>query len=180
MNYLMIRRGDWIPVVASLVGWLVLQGLFTLRDRQIRHEASKRLETERRITPHFSAVVTGEAGSGIRFKWRKYLPRYPAVLLIAVVLGLWISLCTVGRKDTCGLPVLVLDPDSGIVRKEVYGFPFVFVGSKILPGRGPRARRHYGFMGAPFLADLAIALTAAYLLAMGVERLVFPALQARG
>lgn len=105
-------------------------------------------------------------------------PGFPAVLLVPAVLGLWIWMWTVGRDDPRGMRVL--DPRGVLAYREIYGLPLVFVGSKP-PPRGPGGWRGfpgYGFKPAPFLADLLIALGTAYIVAMAVDRLVFPAVRA--
>ncbi|MCZ6691123.1 MAG: hypothetical protein O7H41_16165 [Planctomycetota bacterium] len=102
----------------------------------------------------------------IRFRWPKFLPRFPAILLMFAILWLWVTLCTIPRKDSERYQYS--DYSAGAVQGVGKGFPFIFVGSKLVPGS---VYRDYGFMPVEFLIDLIIALAAAYLLAMGVERL---------
>ena len=123
-------------------------------------------------------MASGEADTGMSIRLSRFLPRYPGVLLMPAVLGLWIGLCTVGREDPRGMATL-MDSGFALEWREVYGVPFYFVGSKRVPGRGPNAWRGYGFRVVPFLIDIALALATAYIVAVGVERLVLFKIQAR-
>ena len=90
-------------------------------------------------------------------RWPKYLPRWPAVLLLPAVLAAWALQCSI--PWVCG-------SSYGI------GFPLPF-------------RRHDGHWGwSPLkldnvLIDLTLALVTAYTLAMVVDRLVFPLIRGR-
>ncbi len=119
----------------------------------------------------------------MRFRWRKYLPSYPAILLVPLVLAVWVMIWTIPyEKD----------------RGDIRGFPFDFSGSweeydmslqhfakmrEAFPQEYsqyseenlPTLRRPvYGFRITWFLIDLIIALAAAYVVAMALDRLVFP------
>ena len=85
------------------------------------------------------------------FRWPKYLPGYPAVLLMPTVLAIWAILC------------FSIHPH--LLRKEDHwGFPLTFsTGGSIWP--------------FPFLIDLTIALLVAYAVAMIVQDFVFPMLR---
>ncbi|MCZ6688501.1 MAG: hypothetical protein O7H41_02740 [Planctomycetota bacterium] len=94
----------------------------------------------------------------IRFRWTRYLPRFPAVLLVPVVLVLWAGLCSVYRGGPSSW-------DGG------WGVPLRFDGWWPGMSSPPPA-----FRVTPFLIDLTLALAAAYLMAMAVDRLLFPAI----
>ena len=120
----------------------------------------------------------------MRSRWTRWLPGFPAVILLITILGLWVVLCTLplGDWDTVFSMGEVLGP----VQKRVWGFPFAFVAGKNgveLPTLTLEADTFtiyagYGFHTIPFLADLALALAAGYIVAMAVERLVLFKIQA--
>ena len=113
-------------------------------------------------------------------RWRRYLPRFPAVLVLIAVLGIWFVVCTAPRRDPLDTQVFHREPGTeGLVRRDPMGFPFVFAETKdeSAPGVGFRIVRHYD--AGIFLVDLALALATAYFLAMVLDRLVFPWLRRR-
>ncbi len=122
----------------------------------------------------------------MRLRWpTHYLPGFPAILLVLAVLGLWAQLCfTESKYDWAphrlpGMHVYRLRHEEGEPWYNPRGFPFAFSGSWEEVGniRGVATYGWTGFQITWFLGDLIIALTAAYIFAMGVERLVFPLVQ---
>lgn len=92
------------------------------------------------------------------FRWPRHLPKFPAVLLVPAVLALWAGLCSVYRDGPSSW-------DGG------WGVPLRFDGWWPGMSSPPPA-----FRVTPFLIDLTLALAAAYLIAMAVDRLLFPAI----
>ncbi|MCZ6691547.1 MAG: hypothetical protein O7H41_18310 [Planctomycetota bacterium] len=86
----------------------------------------------------------------MRLRWPKYLPRFPAVLLVPAVLGGWILQCFVPWELTGG----------------DIGFPRVFM---LEEWQDSISEWGYEFYIGPFLLDLTLALAAAYSIAMVVE-----------
>ena len=110
----------------------------------------------------------------MRLRWpTKYLPRFPAILLVFAVLGLWVVLSTAKPGNMVGI-IKTWHPHFGSVAKDGYGFPFVFIGVLFVYGPDPPVYLSYGFNLYALAADLALALATAYLVAMGAERLLFP------
>ena len=97
----------------------------------------------------------------MRLRWRWFFPGFPAVLLVPELLALWPAIFS--------MPQFRLEQDP-------WGFPLVFVGWR-------RFRwvlySHEGPHMMPILLDLALALVAAYIVPMALDRLVFPAIRAR-
>ena len=127
----------------------------------------------------------------MRLRWRKYLPGWPAVLLVPAVLAVWIMLCIFAPEK--GLPGSRGFPFDFAVRWEEYEMnPQLFANlrkhfpqeySQYSEENLPILRRPVrgsGFQIHWFLIDLIIALTAAYLFAMAVDRLVFPLVRGQG
>ncbi|MCZ6688249.1 MAG: hypothetical protein O7H41_01395 [Planctomycetota bacterium] len=146
-------------LLAVVVGWVLAWGT----DRPVQKWAVLSLRFRRVLRWMLSIRFRWLS---IRFRWPKFLPRFPAILLMFAILWLWVTLCTIPQKDSGSH--LYSDYSGGAVQGVVKGFPFIFIGSKIVPGS---VYRDYGFMPVEFLIDLIIALATAYLLAMGVERL---------
>ena len=117
----------------------------------------------------------------MRIRWPRFLPGFPAVLLVPVVLGLWIWLCMTPQIEPRGKWQWDWNAGRGRefirVWKGKRGVPFAFLGHKMDPRRGAHTPRRYGFKPIPFTADLAIALAVAYGLAIALDRLVFPAIR---
>ena len=123
----------------------------------------------------------------MRLRWPRFLPGFPAVLLMIPVLGLWAFVCTVPRGE-----------DQMAHRRR--GFPLVFTGRREVRELEPqvvaairkqapeffRAQEGKpilvngwaGFKVTWFLLDLIIALAAAWGFAFAVDRLVFPTIRA--
>jgi hypothetical protein len=91
------------------------------------------------------------------------------VLLVPVVLGVWALLCTVARPDHGYHPIEARR--SPRAWKGERGVPFSFLGTKYRTGV-------YGFKPVPFVADLAIALATACVLAMATDRLILRLIRA--
>ena len=114
----------------------------------------------------------------MRFWWSKYLPGFPAVLLVLAVLGLWAQLCvTESEYDWSYLELpgggpLHISPELEGPWHEPRGFPFTFSGRWKHLGGGKLTWT--GFQINWFLVDLIIALTVAYIVAMEVELRLFP------
>ncbi len=102
----------------------------------------------------------------MRVRWPRYLPRFPAVLLVPAILGLWLSLCTVPREHS--LPWLRYTP--GHEFPHEFGVPFAFDG--VLRELEPGQSYHAGFQFGPFIIDLALALAVAWGLSMAADRLL--------
>ena len=92
----------------------------------------------------------------MRFRWSRLLPGYPAALVVPAVLALWATFCMLIRHGSDGL--------------YGWGFPLRFFGW--FPDR-----IDYGFRIAPFQFDLVLALVTGYILAMTLDRLLFPAIR---
>ncbi len=104
----------------------------------------------------------------------RHLPGWPAVLLVPAILGLWAALCAQPRLLT-EYPYPVDAYRTGML---AWGIPFTFCGD--LRQHGPdRWIYTRAFQPVPFMADLTIALAAAWTLAMAVDRLVFPFIRRR-
>ena len=125
----------------------------------------------------------------MRLRWPRFLPGFPAVLLVPAVLGRWARLCgtnshydwsSLSDRDDLWVPV---HPERGPMHMQgepwnnPRGFPFRYSGS-FEPWEGG-GYVWSGFQIHWFLIDLTIALTVAYLFAMVIDRLLFPAIRAR-
>ncbi len=98
----------------------------------------------------------------------KNLPRWPAILLVPAILGMWAALCALPRGHPLPTPLYER------------GVPFAFI--QVLEPRSDYpnySEYHTVLRFTPLLVDLAVALAAAYLLAMAVDRLVFPWIRRR-
>ncbi len=96
-------------------------------------------------------------------RWSKYLPSYPAILLVPVILAFWVALGWEKRGPHFGPPS--------------YGFPLIFKGRLEDQWCELHSLPHtavYGFWIDRLLIDLGLALGTAYVVAMIVDRLVFP------
>ena len=99
----------------------------------------------------------------MRLRWRWFFPGFPASLLALAVLAAWAILCWTPRGYLA---------DSAI---QLYprGFPIMYTAHvRELDARWSEA------CPLPCLVNLALALAAAWTLAMAVDRLVFPAIRA--
>ena len=108
------------------------------------------------------------------------MPRFPAMFVLLAVLAAWVVLCAAPRRDslTPWFHIHEVGHD-GLFPKDARGFPFVFVETIDERGTGTGfdfARRHHAGL---FLADLALALAAAWAPAMTLDRLLFPWLRRR-
>ena len=106
----------------------------------------------------------------MRLRWPRFLPGFPAILLVPAVLGFSVTLNSARLEARAGNPS--------------YGFPLTFKGYFEVRGFLPGTARilavdfyEYEFRITPLLIDLIIALTVAYSLAMAADRLVFPAIR---
>ena len=115
------------------------------------------------------------------FRLRKYLPGWPAFLLVPAVLGLWVVLFiphTETDWSSLGIPGRRLSSLQNAELESRYkpqGFPFTFsAGWEAQITSRQAVYRWTGFQMTWFLLDLIIALTVAYLFAMAIERLLFP------
>ena len=121
----------------------------------------------------------------MRPRWRKYLPGWPAVLLVPAVLAVWIMLGIFAPEK--GLPGSRGFPFDFAVRWEEYEMnPQLFANlrkhfpqeySQYSEENLPILRRPVrgsGFQISWFLIDLVIALAVAWVLAMIVDRVLFP------
>ena len=110
----------------------------------------------------------------MRLRWPKYLPRFPAVLLMPTVLAAWVMLWVHPMDEVSGwkwgwgsdFPLRFIvtpydtDPVSALVNPgQAYGWSIMGV-------RG-------------FLVDIFLALAAAWAPAMGLERLPIPWIRGR-
>ena len=93
----------------------------------------------------------------MRLRWPKYLPRFPAILLVPAVLVAWAGACYFPHVD---------------LESSYFGFPKPFYWHL------QRADLS-DFDVGPLVIDLTFAMATAYLVAFGVERFVFPAIRAR-
>ncbi len=120
----------------------------------------------------------------MRLRWpTKYLPSFPAILLVPAVLGLWATLCIADSEyewSSISLPgtrVISIPPEGVEPWYNPRGFPFTFSGSweeRETKPVGVEVYDEIGFKIHWFLVDLIIALAVGYLLAMRVERSLFP------
>ncbi len=94
-----------------------------------------------------------------RFRWVRFLPGHRAILLAPVALVTWAMLCYVLGLGYGGLG---------------WGFPLVYLNLEM-----GRVCVDFSFRVVPFLVDLLLALVAAWVIAMAVDRLVFPWVRAR-
>ena len=94
--------------------------------------------------------------------WSRYLPGFPAVLLVPVILLVWVGLCSVPGRETDYLR------SAGFMS---YGFPYP-IRSYLYDVAGGRPVALTNFSIPVFLIDLFLALAAAYFVAMVVDRLV--------
>ena len=100
----------------------------------------------------------------MRLRWPRLLPGFPAALLVPAFLAGW--------AIQCSIPIVVWTRGAErIVSFQGEPFPFMvraqfadLVGSE--------------FRVSAFFMDLALALAAAYLIAMAADRLLFPAIRA--
>ena len=118
--------------------------------------------------------------------WPKFLPRLPALLLIPALVPAWASLMWGPESSHHGY---------GYERGYERGFPLAFevyrtdatpsiVGTPYIVRRSPKTwsvvlasfdhAERTEFWLSHFLVDLAVALVVAYILAMAVERFLFP------
>ena len=103
----------------------------------------------------------GSKVSSVRAWWHKFLPRFPAVLLIPGLLMVWAMFCLV--------PLVSAD-----LRGDtdfLFGFPVSFVHTD--------GARFFRFSPPRFLVDLTAVLASVYAIAMAVDRLVFPFIRRR-
>ena len=117
-----------------------------------------------------------EANTSMRARWTRWLPGFPAVLLIPAIVVGWALLLWVPE----GYALWELEEPWSSHR----GFPVAF--ERIFRGQATRydppsglVRRIWfstmsDFRISYFLIDLAIALAVAYLLALAVDRRLFP------
>ena len=120
----------------------------------------------------------------MRLRWpTKFLPGFPAILLVPAFLGLWATLCVTHSDyewSSISLPgtrVISIPPEGLEPSYNPRGFPFTFSGSweeRETKPVGVEVYDEIGFQIHWFLVDLIIALAVGYLLAMRVDRLVFP------
>ncbi len=108
------------------------------------------------------------------FRWRRFLPRYPAVLLVPTTLALWAALCFLPREHP-GRPLLFTALEEPLYER---GVPLAFFGvwRELEPNH---FKYDAGFQLSPFLIDLALVLAAGWAFAMAVDRLVFPWVRSR-
>jgi hypothetical protein len=99
----------------------------------------------------------------MRSRWTRFLPGFPAVLLVPAVLLLWLSLW-----------LFMEDRDLLGWQFHGFGFPLPFEGW--WPRIGGRTVR--GFHVAPFVFDLSLALATAWLLPLALDRFVFRPIRA--
>ena len=114
----------------------------------------------------------------MRFRWTRWLPGFPAVLLMPAIVVTWASLLWAPEGDTCW--------EGGGLGPE-WGFPIVFARYDAVQvrktdprsglARRIRSTRLSEFRVSHFLIDLAIVLAAAYILTMAADRLLFPAIR---
>jgi hypothetical protein len=91
-----------------------------------------------------------------RFRWGQWLPGFPAILLVPVVVAVWAAFCSIRWYG----------PDyEGTWECYGWGFPLHFYGYWWRP-------RYSGFRFAPFLFDLAVVLAAGWIFSLAADRLV--------
>jgi len=95
----------------------------------------------------------------MRVRWTKLLPGYPAVLLVPGVLGLWAWLNLFRIGDWI---------------ESSWGFPLTYL-RRTFEDSGTYC---YEFQVTGFLFDLFLGLAGAFLIALGVERLVLVRIRA--
>ena len=141
-----------IPFVFDLVFALAMALLIALAvERQVLHRFPISPRTMKR-----DGAVLAVRRAGMRLRGPKYLPGWPAILLVPVILGVWVTLCMIPE----GTP------------RDMRGFPVTFLGGWEPDGFG--GYRQVGFRVIRFLIDLTLALGTAYILAMTVDRLILP------
>ncbi|MCZ6691115.1 MAG: hypothetical protein O7H41_16125 [Planctomycetota bacterium] len=107
----------------------------------------------------------------MRFRWpTKYLPSFPAVLLVPVVLAVWAGLCRFPRGGWS---------EGGYTFLESKGFPFVFEVEMLVMLEGGTSVVACAFWWGRLLIDVVIALLVAYMMAMAFDRLLFPMIRRR-
>ena len=99
----------------------------------------------------------------MRFRWPRFLPGFPAVLLMPAILAAWAILCSIPRYS-------VTDP--WFPRQ---GFPLAYWTTWDDPGS---VHDFFGFRASRFVFDLGFALAVSWLFALAIDRLVFPAIRA--
>ena len=131
---------------------------------------------DRRLVP----LIRGERR--MSFRWPRFLPRFPALVLMPAVLGLWIVLC-IGGSSYEWSPLypetifLAGSPWEGGPWDNPRGFPFTFSGRWELGV----SEWHFwsGFQIGWFLLDLIIALAVAWAFPMFIDRVVFPLIRGK-
>ena len=113
----------------------------------------------------------------------RFLPRFPAVLLVPAVLGLWVVLCITRTPYDwsslwrSGVGSYIRSWWDGGPGLNARGFPFTFYGTWELD-EVDQIYRWTGFQIGWFLLDLIIALAAAWGFAMLIDRVAFPLIRA--
>ena len=121
---------------------------------------------------HVRAVAAGAADSSMKLRWPRILPRLPALLLIPALVPAWASLMWGPESSLQGYErgyPLVFETYRTKVRSS---FSYWKLGTTMF--FSPVYSDRSDFRLPHFLVDLAFALAAAYVIAMAVERLVFP------
>ncbi|MCZ6691549.1 MAG: hypothetical protein O7H41_18320 [Planctomycetota bacterium] len=106
----------------------------------------------------------------IRIAWSRFWPRFPALLLVPTILATWVAAC-----------VLELYPSNWWDYGSGWGFPMRFYGRWNVPIQVDSLRTgiYHGFRLDAFLFDLELAIIAAWLFPVLLDRLVFPLLRGK-
>ncbi len=92
-------------------------------------------------------------------RWPRYLPRFPAILIMPTVLFTWDNRARTHYSHGIFIRGWDWPMEFMVFRDEVWGWLLYGVGQ--------------------FIIDVSLALATAYLLAMAVDRLVFPLIRRR-
>ena len=108
-----------------------------------------------------------------KFGWPRFLPRLPTLLLMPAFVFIWVSLLwfpeSSDRGYERGYPLVFEEFATGV--KWVH-IPRMGLGSLSFPAPSYLVRSEFRL--PHFMFDLAVALVVAYLVAMAVDRLLFP------
>ena len=99
-------------------------------------------------------------------RWPRFLPRFPALLLVPTVLGAWVPLCFAFPHP--------------YRFRDAIGFPLHFkIGNWWRYESGWHSPGAFEFYPVRLTVDIGVALATAYAAAMTLDRLVFPLLRGR-